>query len=114
MVDPITGMPENPITGSFSWAILGDFGGAVAAAMLIMRAIAQTEFAFLSKVPTIVEAYVIGTTLLLSADVFLPPPPTPSSLALCLVNGFGVAVAAVGGSAVFGIEMRPKDKLNKP
>jgi hypothetical protein len=98
---------ENPITGSFSWDLVGDFTGCVAVTMLIMRALAQAGFGWLDRIPSIVEAYVIGALLLVCSDVFLPPPPTVSSIALCLVNGFGVAVTAVGGSAVFGIAVKP-------
>jgi hypothetical protein len=98
---------NNPLTGDFTWNIVGDFGGCVACTMLIMRALAHAEIRWIDRMPSIVEAYVIGTLLLLAADIFLPPLPTASSIALCVVNGFGVALTAIGGSAVFGVPTKP-------
>lgn len=100
---------ENPITGFFNWDILGSYAGATAATLIILRILEQMDehWGFLTMVPTIVEAYIIGTTLLVLADVFLPPPPTAASLILCVVNGFGVSIAAVGGNTVLGLPHKP-------
>lgn len=98
---------ENPVTGFFNWDILGSYAGAVAATLVILRIIEQTEWQWVKNFPTVVESYLIGTTLLVLADVFLPPPPTASSIILCVVNGFGVAIAAIGGNTVLGLPHRP-------
>lgn len=98
---------ENPVTGFFNWDILGSYAGATAATLIILRIIEQVEWSWLKSIPTIVESYIIGTVLLVLADVFLPPAPTAASIILCIVNGFGVAIAAVGGNTVLGLPHKP-------
>lgn len=95
-------MNDNPVTGDFTWAVLGTYTGAVAATMLISHALRQMSPWF-DRIPAILLAYVIAAVLLVGADVFLPPVPTASSLLLCFVNAFGVAVTASGANLILGV-----------
>jgi len=93
-------MNENPITGFFTWQVLGTQAGATAATLIIIRILDQATPDKWKKVPLIVIAYLVGAFILVGADVALPPLPDVASISLCFVNAFGVAVAAIGGDVL--------------
>lgn len=101
--------PENPVTGFFSWESLGSYTGSIAATVIIMRVLGSSGLPFLTRIPLIMQAYIIGLLILIGSDVALPPTPTESSITLCFVNAFGIAIAALGTNAVLGLPTKHPD-----
>ncbi len=102
-------VPENPVTGFFTWESLGSYTGAIAATVLILRVLASTEMQWLTRIPIILQAYIVGLLILVGSDFAIPPPPTEASVTLCIINAAGVAIAALGTNAVLGLPTRHPD-----
>jgi hypothetical protein len=100
---------ENPVTGFFSWESLGSYTGSIAATVLILRVLSSAGIPGLTRIPIIMQAYLISLLILIGSDFALPPAPTESSITLCFVNAFGVAVAALGTNAVLGLPTKHPD-----
>jgi len=93
-------MNENPVTGFFTWQVLGTQAGATAATLIIVRILDQVTPETWRRFPIILPAYVVALFLLIGADIALPPAPDVSSILLCFVNAFGVSVTAIGGDTL--------------
>lgn len=99
----VTGGLENPLTGFFTWNAIGSYTGATTATLVMVRVAAVSGVDWFKKIPMVAQAYLIAVGLLIAADFALPPPPTATSITLCLVNAAGVAITVLGGNAVLGL-----------
>lgn len=77
----------------FTWEILGTYAGVTAATVIVVQGLKDFTRRFLR---TRALVYLVAWLLMLAVDIFTPPPVDASSLALDLINAFGVGLTALG------------------
>lgn len=86
-------MSIGAINEFFTWNSLASYAGATLATAVITQALKGVGF--IDRLPTRLFSYIVAVVLLVAATLFLGEA-SVSALALCLINGAVVSLAANG------------------
>ena len=94
VAEGVAAYPAAP-TDFFTWATIGTFAGAVAMTVFIVQAVKMPLDKVLGHVPTRLIVYLIALALLLMSQGFINGGLNVETIALSVVNGFLVMLAAM-------------------